>query len=109
MKKKSLNSTELTLAEPLRISRYCCDDEFPVVAAPAGQGAVGFCGAVCGGLVPGAGVAPGEPGGAVPEGVVGVVPGLFGDGVPVESLGGIVSVAGTQGPLPGTGVGCGVT
>ena len=39
---------------------------------------------------------------------MGFIPGLFGEVLPVEPLCGTVPGAGTQGPLPGTGVGGGV-
>lgn len=100
---------ELTLIyAELRV--YCGEDESPLVAVPAGHGAVGFCGALCGGVLPGEVSVVGVPEGVLPEfgGVVGFVPGLLGEVLPAEPFCGIVPCTGTQGPLPGTGAGAGV-
>jgi hypothetical protein len=74
----------------------------PLLADPAGHGAVGFCGAVWGGVLPGAGVAFGG------VGADSGVPGLFWGGFPVEFVGGMFPGAVTQGPFPGAGTGAGV-
>jgi len=76
----------------------------PLLADPAGQGEVGFCGAVCGGVFPGAGVVAFGGVGA-DSGVPGFVPGWFSGGFPVEFVGGIFPGPGTQGPFPGAGAG----
>jgi len=76
----------------------------PLLADPAGHGAVGFCGAVCGGVLPGAGVVAFGGVGA-DSGAPGFVPGLFCGGFPVEFVGGMFPGAVTQGPLPGAGAG----
>ena len=79
----------------------------PLLADPAGHGAVGFCGAVCGGVLPGAGLV--ELGGVgADSGAPGFVPGVFCGGFPVELAGGIVPGCGTQGTFPGAGAGAGV-
>jgi len=78
----------------------------PLLADPAGHGAVGFCGAVWGGVLPGAGVAFGGVG--ADSGVPGFAPGLFWGGFPVEFVGGMFPGAVTQGPFPGAGTGAGV-
>ncbi|HTT24443.1 MAG TPA: hypothetical protein VMG82_36315 [Candidatus Sulfotelmatobacter sp.] len=87
---------------------YCGEDELALVADPAGQGAVGFCGAVGDGVLPGAGVLGFGGVGADPDGP-GFVPGFGAAGFAAELAGGMVPGDGTHGPLPGLGAGAGVT
>jgi hypothetical protein len=87
-----------------RFGHYMDCGALPLLADPAGHGAVGFCGAVCGGVLPGAGVAAFGGVGA-DSGVSGFVPGFFCGGFPVEFVGGMFPGAGTQGPFAGTGAG----
>lgn len=90
------------------------DDGAPVLDDPAGHGAVGFCGALCGGVFPGAGFVEFGGVGAVPDGA-GFAPGFGVVGFPAEFVGGMVGFpagllgivpgAGTQGPFVGAGAG----